>query len=97
MRRYEMDVKSTKLGIGSIGAADTIAEAKERLAEEIDRYPDNIGGFIYDYRKRVVIAIYNDFNLEEINPAHRGTPKRYTTPAYRQELREMRKRLKEAV
>ena len=96
-RRYEMDVKSTKLGIGSIGAAATIAEAKSRLAEEIDRYPNNIGGIIYDYRKHEVIAVYNDFPIDEINPAHRGNPKRHTTPLYRQEQKEYRQKLKKAL
>lgn len=96
-RRYEMDVKSTKLGIGSIGAAATITEAKARLAEELDRYPDNIGGIIYDYRKHEVIAVYNDFPMEEINPAHRGNPKRHTTPLYRQEQKEYRQMLKSLI
>lgn len=96
-RRYEMDVKSTKLGIGSIGAAATIAEARMRLAEEIDRYPDNIGGIIYDYRKHEVIAVYNDFPIDEINPAHRGNPKKHTTPLYRQEQKEYRQKLKKAL
>ena len=96
-RRYEMDVKSTKLGIGSIGAAATIAEAKARLIEELDRYPDNIGGIIYDYNKREVIAVYNDFPMDEINQAYRGNPKRYTTPLYRQEQREYRQMLKSLI
>ena len=91
MRRYQIDIYIRNTGVIRAGIAPTLAEAKKIIIQALDSDTDNAGGYIYDHKTECVVAIYNDFNIDHIAEAHRGSPKYYQTPGYRKMLKDIMK------